>query len=123
MTISKTKIKNRTSNKTNMALQETIQLALKNKAWHKLAQVLSASTRRFASVNLSDIDKHSKQGETIVVPGKVLSSGNLTKKVKISALGISETAKEKLKETKSEFILISHEIKSNPKAEGAKLLR
>lgn len=121
--ISKTKIKGRTKAKSNDDLQETIRLALKNKAWFKLAQILSASTRQYSSVNLGQIDKVSKQGEIIVVPGKVLSSGSLTKKVRIASLGISAEAKDKLKETKSEYVYLAKEIQSNVKAEGVRVIR
>ena len=123
MTISKTKIKGRTKAKSNDGLQETIRLALKNKAWFKIAQILSASTRQYSSVNLGQIDKVSKQGEIIVVPGKVLSSGSLTKKVRIASLGISAEAKDKLKETKSEYLYLAKEIQSNVKAEGVRVIR
>lgn len=123
MTITKTKIKGRTNLKSNSNVQETIRLALKNKGWFKVAQILSASTKEYSSVNLMAIDKQTKQGEIVIIIGKVLSSGDLTKKVKIAALGISETAREKLKSTKSEFVSIMDEIKSNPKAEGVKLIR
>jgi len=121
--ISKTKIKGRTKAKSNDDLQETISLALKNKAWFKIAQILSASTRQYSSVNLGQIDKVSKQGEIIVVPGKVLSSGSLTKKVRIASLGISAEAKDKLKETKSEYVYLAKEIQSNVKAEGVRVIR
>ena len=121
--ISKTKIKGRTKAKSNDDLQETIRLALKNKAWFKIAQILSASTRQYSSVNLGQIDKVSKQGEIIVVPGKVLSSGSLTKKVRIASLGISAEAKDKLKETKSEYVYLAKEIQSNVKAEGVRVIR
>jgi len=123
MTISKTKIKGRTKAKSNEGLQETIRLALKNKAWFKVSQILSASTRQYSSVNLGQIDKVSKQGEIIVVLGKVLSSGSLTKKVRIAALGISAEAKDKLKETKSEYVYLAKEIQSNVKAEGVRVVR
>ena len=123
MAISKTKIKGRTKAKSNDGLQETNRLALKNKAWFKLAQILSASTRQYSSVNLGQIDKVSKQGEIIVVPGKVLSSGSLTKKVRIASLGISAEAKDKLKETKSEYVYLAKEIQSNVKAEGVRVIR
>ncbi|MBX4196705.1 50S ribosomal protein L18e [Candidatus Pacearchaeota archaeon] len=121
--ISGTKVKERIRRKTNPSLAETIFMAHKNKAWNKLAQILSGSTRRQASVNLSDIDKQTTAGDTVVIPGKVLGSGALTKKVRICALGISASARDKLKDTKSESATIADEIKINPKAQGIKVLR
>jgi len=121
--ISRTKIKFRSKNKTNSSLIETIKLALKNKNWEKIAKVLSSSTRNYSSINLSEIEKQTKAGDTVVILGKVLSLGDLTKKVRICALAISSAAAEKLKSSKSEFVHISEEIKKNPKAEGVRVLR
>jgi len=121
--MSKTKIKFRAKKKTNNILVETISAARKNPNWRVLAKVLSGSTRKYSSTNLSAIDKATKAGDTIVVLGKVLSQGELTKKVKICSLSISEKAQEKLKETKSEIVSILEEIIKNPKAEGIKILK
>jgi large subunit ribosomal protein L18e len=121
--LSKTRIKSRIGNKTNPELIETIRLGMKNPAWIKLAQFLSNTSRDHSSVNLSRIDKIATPGDTIVVAGKVLSQGTLTKKVKICALSISNSAKDKLKDSKSEFTSIVNEIKKNPKGEGIKLIR
>ncbi len=121
--ISKTKLKRRAGKKTNPILVETISGALKNQNWREIAKLLSASARKNISVNLFEIDKQTKIGDTVIIPGKVLSKGNVTKKIRICALAISETAKEKLKETKSEIVSILEEITKNPQAEGVKVLR
>jgi sialic acid synthase SpsE len=52
-----------------------------------------------------------------------LSSGDLTKKVRIVAWSISEKAKEKLKESKSEFVSIVEEIKKNAELKGVRILK
>lgn len=121
--LSKTKIKNRASKKTNPDTVETLQLALKNKAWHDVAKIISGPTRNYSSKNLFEIDKEAKANDIIVIPGKVLSKGELTKKVKIAALSFSEKAQEKAKQSKSELVTILEEIKKNPKGEKIKILR
>lgn len=121
--VSRTKIKGRISNKTNSALAETIRLALNNSAWKKIAQILSNSTREYSSVNLKEIDALAKEGDTILIPGKVLASGDISKKVRICSLSISASAREKLKRTKSEYASIAEEIKINKKAEGVKVIQ
>lgn len=120
--ISKTKIKSRIRKKTNPILIDTIREASKNKEWFKVAKKLASSNSNYSSLNLSQIDKESSEGDTIVIPGKVLSEGDITKKLKICALSISESALKKLKESKSEFVPLIDEIKSNKKAEGIKIL-
>jgi large subunit ribosomal protein L18e len=122
-TLSQTRLKVRIQRKTNPEIIKLLRLARKNKTWQELVKIISGPTRRYSSVNLEKIDKETKAGDTVVIPGKVLSSGNLTKKVKICSLSISDNAKAKLKETKSEYSSISDEIKSNSKAAGIKIIR
>ena len=121
--VSKTTIKKRSKSKTNPELQETLSLAVKNSEWHPVAKILSSSTRLFSAVNLDKIDKQTKLGDTVVIPGKVLSKGELTKKVRIAALSFSMAVLEKAKKSKSELVSIKEEIKKNPKFEGIKIIR
>ena len=120
---SKTFIDKQTERKTNPELVETIMLAKKNAKWIEVAGILSGPRKFHSALNLDRIDRETKEGDTIVVPGKVLSSGNITKKLRIVALSFSEEARKKLKEYKSEVITINEEIKKNPKMQGVKVLR
>lgn len=121
--MSKRTLKSRIRKKTSPATAVTISLAAKNPAWMKYAKIFSMSTKRHSSVNLRDIDKQTSMGDTVLVPGRVLSVGDMTKKVKICSFGISQQALEKLKKTKSVWCSIIDEIKSNPRAEGMKVMR
>jgi len=121
--LSNTKLKIRVKRKTNPLVNETINLANKNEDWKSLARVLSGPSRKFSAVNLRTIDLNTKAGDTVLIPGKVLSSGDLTKKVRIVSLSISRDARDKLAKTKSEHASILDEIKINKKAEGIKILR
>ena len=119
--ISKTMMKKRKSRKTNPIVANALQEALKHEAWNGVAQRLSSSTRNYDSVNLFQLDKETQNGDTVIIIGKILSQGELSKKVKLSALAISKSAREKLKASKSEFIPLTEEIRKNPKAEGVKI--
>lgn len=121
---SRTHIKFRADKKTNPVILEAIAAALKtkSKAWHAVAQRLSAATRLYDSKNLSEIDTTTTAGDTVVVLGKVLGSGDITKKIRIAALSFSQSAANKLKKTKSEAVFITEEIAKNQKAAGVKFL-
>jgi large subunit ribosomal protein L18e len=120
--MSKTQLKSRSRRKTNPSLKDTLALALKNEPWHTLSKKLSGPTRQQAALNLDQIDAKSEAGDTILVPGKILSQGTLTKKLALVALSISSAAAEKLKESKSTFHTIKEEIEKNNKADGVKVL-
>lgn len=123
MTKSKTKISKQTKRKSNPEIVETISLAKKNEKWIEVAEILSSPTRKKFVINLDQISDGAEDQDIIVVPGKVLSLGEINKKIKISAVGFSENAMQKLKESKIEFNYIKDEIKSNPGAEKIKILR
>lgn len=120
--ISQTKLKVRKARKTNPEIVATISAASEHKEWLAFAKIISSSTRKYTSINISDIEKMSKEGDIIVVAGKVLGSGDLTKKIRICALGASQSALNKLKKTKSEYAQVMDEIKKNPKASGVKFI-
>lgn len=120
---SKTKISKQTEKKSNTELINTINSAKKQEAWIAVAGMLSTPKRKRICMNLDDIDEQSKEGEAILIPGKVLSQGELTKKVKIIALNFSDKAKEKLLSSKCQISYIHEEIKSNPSGKGIKILK
>ena len=116
MTKSKTKIEKQTKRKVNLELVETIRVAKKNKAGLEVAGILSGPRRKRININLSDIK------EEVVVPGKILSQGEASKK-KIVAFSFSEKAKEKIIKAGGKAINIIDEIKSNPEMKGIKILK
>ena len=118
----KSKIEKQLQRKTNSVLVETIIACKKNKAWLKIAEILSGPRKNRTNLNLEELNKKIKDEKTVVVPGKILSQGELDKKIKIVALGFSEKAKEKLKKSGTETLIILEEIKKNPEAKGVKIL-
>ena len=117
-----TKIKKQIKKKTNSELVETILKAAKNEKQFQVAQIISGPRRKRMNLNLDEIDNIAKEGETVVVPGKVLQQGELNKKIKIIALNFSENAKEKLSRSKKDFATIEEEIKKNPDAKGIRII-
>ncbi|MFH1431130.1 MAG: 50S ribosomal protein L18e [Nanoarchaeota archaeon] len=118
---SKTKIEKQMKRKTNLKLVKTIIQSKKHLEWVRVAEIL-ASPNKIVK-NLEDIEKESKEGDTIVIPGKVLSIGEISKKLRVVAFSFSKQAEEKLKEKKCEIVSILEEIKLNPNAKGIKILK
>ena len=119
----KTKINKQLERKTSNDLVETIIASKKNNAWNQIAAVLSGPRRQRLNLNLDEINKIRKAGEIIAIPGKVLSQGEIDKKIKLVALAFSESAKKKIMEAKSEMETILNEIKKNPSAKGVRILK
>jgi len=119
--ISKTQIENRLRQKSNPILVNAIIQLKKTNA--EVAKILAMPRKKQPSINLTQIDNFAKDGEKVFVPGKVLSSGEITKKVKIISWNASEKAIEKIKNAKAEFIYLNDEIKSNKDLKGVKILQ
>ena len=86
--------------------------------WKRVAEDLSKSTRQRRVVNLSRINTYTKANETVIVPGKVLASGELDHKVEIAAFQFSEAAKKKVKT----LMKIQELMKKNPKGKKVRII-
>ena len=113
---------------TNIHLKELIIELKKNSAshnsnlWNRIAEELARPTRQRRIVNLSRINRYTKENENIIVPGKVLASGDLDHKLTIAAWQFSEQALDKIKKSNSRAILINELIKENPKGRGIRII-
>ena len=120
----KSRIEKQLRKKTNTEVVETIINSKKSKNWLDIARVLSAPRRKRIIVNLDKINSESKDGDSILIPGKILSKGNVDKKLKsIISLNISKEAEKKLSKTKVKYSNIIDEIKKNPDAKGIKIIK
>jgi len=119
----KTLLEKQLRRKENPILVETIIAAKKNENWKEVASVLSGSQKNRPNINLEDVNKEAKDGEIVVVPGKVLSQGDVSNKLKVVALNFSDKAREKLLKAGCEVSNMLEEIKSNPEAKGIRILK
>lgn len=120
---SKTRIEKKAKRKTSLALVETIRSSKKLEGWNEVSDLVSLPKRKSIILNLSEINEMSKDGESVVVPGKVLSEGEIEKKIRLIALKFSKKAVEKLLRAKVAFSYINDEIKKNPTAKDLRVLK
>ena len=112
---------------TNIHLRKMIselrKAANKNNAeiWRRVAELLDKSTRQRVRVNLSKINRYTKEGEVVVVPGKVLGSGTLDHSVTVAAWDFSKNAYDKISKV-GKVITIKKLIEENPKGSGVRII-
>ncbi len=92
------------------------------KIWKRIAFDLERPTRSRRSVNLSSIDRAVDEGDSVIVPGKVLGGGFLSKKINISAFDYSSCALEEIKNAGSKVVPIEELLKKNPKGAGLRII-
>ncbi|WP_414836582.1 50S ribosomal protein L18e [Candidatus Nanohalococcus occultus] len=109
---------------TNPVLLETIELLNRQEApiWNDIAENLEKVNRRRPEVNVSDIERVAEEGETVVVPGKVLGSGRLTKEVNVAAFKASSGARQKIEED-GQFMFIRDLVDENPEGTDVKVVK
>lgn len=90
--------------------------------WKRIASDLEKPTRRRRTINLWNVEQHAKDGEIVVVPGKVLGDGTLTKKVTVAAYAYSTEAKKKLAAAGGTALSIEELIKKQPDGKGIRIL-
>lgn len=90
--------------------------------WKDIAKRLEKPSKNWPIVNLKHISTYASDKEIALIPGKVLSTGNLTKKIQIAAWSFSEKAKVKIKKSGGKYLSIEELIKSNPKGTDIRIL-
>ena len=114
--------------KTNPGLRVLIQDLKKaswtNEApiWRDIAKRLEKPTKARTVVNLSRVDRYANEGETVIIPGKLLAAGTVTKKVRVAAYNFSAAAVEKIVQAGGECVSIESLVESNPKGTDIKIL-
>ena len=94
-----------------------------SKLWLSISKKLINSSKSYSSLNLSKINRYTKENDIIVVPGKILGSGELSHSLTIGALGCSFSALNKIKSVNAEYISIEEMIKKNPSGKGIKIFK
>ncbi len=90
--------------------------------WKDVAERIAKPRRLHAEVNVSKLEKYARADEYIIVPGKVLGSGSISKPVKVAALSFSETARRKIIEAGGRCMKIEELLKENPKGSGVRIM-
>lgn len=90
--------------------------------WRDVADRLSSSKRRRVAVNLSRLNRHTKEKETVIVPGKVLGAGKLEHPLVVAGFTFSKTARSKISKAKGKPLAILELLKDNPKGTNVRIM-
>jgi large subunit ribosomal protein L18e len=90
--------------------------------WKRIATDLAGSTSKRRVVNLSRINRYAKKDELVVIPGKVLASGELTQPVQVAAFAFSDSARLKIEKANGSIMTIHQLLEKNPKGKEVRIL-
>jgi len=90
--------------------------------WERIAERLQKPRSTHAEVNLGRIERHARDDETVVVPGKVLGSGALRTEVTVAAVDFSGSAETKIEQV-GEPIRLEQALERNPEGSDVRVVR
>ncbi|MCL2141880.1 MAG: 50S ribosomal protein L18e [Methanimicrococcus sp.] len=91
--------------------------------WNAIAGKLENPSRNYADVNLSQINRHAKENEVLLVPGKVLGAGDVLFGVTVAALNFSASAADKITQAGGKCLRIEDLIEENPTGSGVRIFQ
>ena len=114
--------------KTNQSLVDMIDL-LKEQSretgsalWRDVALRLSRSRSNWAQPNLSRLSRHAPEGAPVLVPGKLLGSGDISGKPVVAAYSFSTGARDKIEAAGGKVLSLGELMEQNPSGTGVFIL-
>ncbi len=97
--------------------------AQKAPIWATASSMLSADTKSRVQVNGGRLSRIAAAGDAVFVPGKVLGTGLMDKKLVVGAFTFSSSARSKIESSGGSALTIEAFLKKYPKGSGVKLVK
>ena len=96
----------------------------KNKVpiWKAVIRELSRSRSNRREVNVGQLAHVTKDKEVVVVPGKILGSGEISHKLTVWCINISEVATRKILDAGGKILPLDSLIKKYPDGKGVRII-
>lgn len=91
--------------------------------WGEASRLLSSEARNRVEVNVGRISRIAEDGQALFVPGKVLGTGVMDKKIVVGAFSFSASARSKLESVGGSALSIEQFLKKYPRGSGVQLVK
>jgi len=114
---------------TNQGLRHTVVMLEragkkeKSPVWKEASELLARPASLKVEVNVGRISRIASSGEKVLVPGKVLGSGIVGKKLVVGAFSFSASAREKIESKGGSAITVEQFLKKYPNGSGVKIVQ
>jgi len=95
----------------------------KARIWRDASSMLSSPASTWVEVNLGRLSRVAADGGAVFVPGKVLGTGVLERKVTVGAFSFSAQARSKIEASGGLALSVEQFLKKYPKGSGVRLVR
>ncbi len=105
-------------------IDELLSASAENNArvWKDIAERLAKPLRNYAEVNIAKLERYGREGEMILVPGKVLGSGMVSKPLTVAAWRFSQSAREKIEGAGGKCLSFSEVLRINPGGKNVRII-
>ena len=90
--------------------------------WADVAEKLARPRHQHPPVNVGHLELHAAERAVVVVPGKLLASGEISRPVTVAAFHASVAAREKIHGAGGTVVSILDLVKSHPDGSGVRIL-
>lgn len=90
--------------------------------WKDVERRVLNSRKNRGEVNVDKLSKFTKNGDVVIVPGKVLGAGDLGHSVIICAYSISKLASMKISKAGGQILALTEFVEKYPHGSGVKLI-
>ncbi|MCU0861291.1 MAG: 50S ribosomal protein L18e [Methanomassiliicoccales archaeon] len=108
-----------------VALIDSLKAASREKGaavWRDIALRLEKPSNNWAEVNLSKLERYANEGDIIVVPGKVLGAGSISKKLTVAAFKFSDSAAKKIEDAGGRKLTIPELVRESPSGRDVRIM-
>ncbi|MDJ0269448.1 MAG: 50S ribosomal protein L18e [Aigarchaeota archaeon] len=96
--------------------------ARRRRFWRRVLEELAKGNRRRREVNVYHLDRSTKPGEVVFVPGKVLGSGLLKHQLTVGAFSFSKQALSKIERAGGQALLLEEFLEKYPDGSGVRII-
>jgi large subunit ribosomal protein L18e len=91
--------------------------------WTDIADRLERPAKLWPQVNVDKVSGLAHDDEIVLVPGKVLSTGEPKKGLKVAAFNFSENARQKIMSAGGQCLAIQDVVRMSPKGRGVRIVQ
>ena len=91
--------------------------------WNEASRLLSGEGKNRVEVNVGRISRVAESGQALFVPGKVLGTGTMDKKLVVGAFAFSASARSKLESAGGSALTVEQFLKKYPGGSGVRLVK
>jgi large subunit ribosomal protein L18e len=116
----------KTSNPNLVVLIDSLKLESRTNGaeiWRDIALRLEKPRQNWAEVNLSKLQRYTAENDVVIVAGKVLGAGSLSKKLTVAAYDFSESAIQKIVAAGGKHMTIPEMVEKFPTGAGIRIMR